>query len=508
MSLLSGLADLIGSSTAFFLLVLAWYVTSAVYSWYRLRHVPGPFLASFSYLWLAYYALSGKQLEIIDYIGKKYGSLIRLGPNVLLSDDPEVIKSLSSAKSKYKKSTWYLGSRFNPYHTTMFITLDPIAHDKTKAQVWPGYSGRDNPNYESDIDSQISNFVSIIRKRYITIAGVGGYRPLNLAQTVSYFTIDVISKLSIGQEFGCLETETDRHGFIETTHKQLLLIAIAQDVPLVRNIAYSTLGLKIWGPKETDKKGLGRIMHIANEAVRKHFKPDADKDDKAVLASFMRHGLTQPQCEVESIFMFVAGSDTTASAIRATLLHIFSIPRVYQRLKDEIRSAVVEGGVSHPITQAEARELPYLQGVIYEGLRIRPVTTAMIAKEVPPEGDTINGKFIPGGMIVGSNFQSLLRSKVLFGEDSDMFRPERFLELDQKARAEMERNVELSFGYGRWMCAGKPIAFMELNKIFFELLRNFDFQLVNPQKPMTTASYGLYIDEGLVVRVTESDIAH
>lgn len=75
----------------------------------------------------------------------------------------------------------------------------------------------------------------------------------------------------------------------------------------------------------------------------------------------MRHGLTQAQCEVESIFMFVAGSDTTASAIRATLLHILSTPRVYQRLKDEIKAAVNAGRVSHPITQTEARELPYLQ---------------------------------------------------------------------------------------------------------------------------------------------------
>ncbi|KAI2469670.1 cytochrome P450 [Annulohypoxylon bovei var. microspora] len=508
MSLLTDITDSIGPLTAFVLIFLGWYVISAVYSWYRLCHVPGPFLASFSYLWLAWYALSGKQLEIIDDVGKKYGSLIRLGPNVLLVDDPEVIKSLSSAKSKYKKSTWYTGSRFNPYHPTMFITLDPIAHDKIKAQVWPGYSGRDNPNYESDIDFQVGNFIDIIRKRYITTPEAGGFRPLDLARTVSYFTIDVISKLSTGQEFGFLETESDRHGFIAATHKQILLISIAQDVPLVRDIAYSTLGLKIWGPKETDSTGFGRIMHIANEAIRKRFKPDADKQEKTVLASFIRHGLTQPQCEVESLFMFVAGSDTTASAIRATLLHILSIPRVYQRMKDEITLAVNEGRVSSPITQAEAKELPYLQAVIYEGLRIRPVTTAMVAKEVPRGGDTINGKFIPEGMIIGSNFQSLLHSKALFGEDAEMFRPERYMELDPKARTEMERNVELTFGYGRWMCAGKPIAFMELNKIYFELLRNFDFQLLNPQNPMTTASYGLYLDKGLIVRVTESDIAH
>lgn len=62
-----------------------------------------------------------------------------------------------------------------------------------------------------------------------------------------------------------------------------------------------------------------------------------------------------------------------------------------------------------------------------------------------------------------------MRSKTLFGEDAEMFRPERFLEADEATRVEMQRNVELTFGYGRWMCAGKAIAFLEINKTVFEV---------------------------------------
>lgn len=93
----------------------------------------------------------------------------------------------------------------------------------------------------------------------------------------------------------------------------------------------------------------------------------------------------------------------------------------------------------------------------------------MLSKEVPKGGDTIDGKFIPAGTAIGVNISSMLRSKAVFGEDADMFRPERFLEVDATTRSELQRHVELTFGYGRWMCAGKSIALMEMNKIFFEV---------------------------------------
>lgn len=147
-------------------------------------------------------------------------------------------------------------------------------------------------------------------------------------------------------------------------------------------------------------------------------------------------------------------------------------------------------------------------------------------KVVPPEGDTIHGKFIPGGTCIGMNFASLMRSKKLFGDDADMFRPERFLEINEAARSEMQRNVELNFGYGRWMCAGKPLALMELNKVFFEvcvhrgvvnvavpitnitytrqLFRAFDFQTVSPLNPMDSSSAVLFMDKDFYVRVTEA----
>lgn len=100
---------------------------------------------------------------------------------------------------------------------------------------------------------------------------------------------------------------------------------------------------------------------------------------------------------------------------------------------------------------------------------MRPPGLGLYAKSVPPEGDMIHGKFIPGGTAIGVNTASLFSSTANFGDDAALFRPERFTEADEQKRTEMERLVELGFGYGRFKCSGKPVAFMELNKVYFEV---------------------------------------
>jgi hypothetical protein len=93
-------------------------------------------------------------------------------------------------------------------------------------------------------------------------------------------------------------------------------------------------------------------------------------------------------------------------------------------------------------------------------------------KEVPPQGDTIHGHFVPGGTRVGHCFVAMERSEEIFGKDADVFQPGRWLGPDLDKRREMAQVVELVFGHGRWGCAGKPVAIMELNKIFVEVSWN------------------------------------
>lgn len=67
--------------------------------------------------------------------------------------------------------------------------------------------------------------------------------------------------------------------------------------------------------------------------------------------------------------MIVAGAESTASAIRSIIVHTITTPRVYVKLKAEIKVALDENTVTSPIQMNQALKLPYLQAVVYEGLR-------------------------------------------------------------------------------------------------------------------------------------------
>jgi cytochrome P450 len=97
----------------------------------------------------------------------------------------------------------------------------------------------------------------------------------------------------------------------------------------------------------------------------------------------------------------MAGSDTSATVIRVVFLYVITSPHIHSKLRTEIDNGIRDELISAPIRDSEARKLPYLQACIKEALRLWPPVTGILQKIVPPEGDTINGIFVPGGTFIG-----------------------------------------------------------------------------------------------------------
>lgn len=150
-----------------------------------------------------------------------------------------------------------------------------------------------------------------------------------------------------------------------------------------------------------------------------------------------------------------------------TILSLITTPSAYACLLNEIREA--KSTASSPISWAHTQQLPYLQAVVREGLRMWPPVGGLGYKLVPPEGDYINGFFVPGGTNIGHNFYGVGRSKLVWGEDANVFRPERWLLPEGEELKRMLAAVDTHFGHGKYGCLGKPIALMEIHKTIFEV---------------------------------------
>ncbi|KAI1866402.1 hypothetical protein JX265_007703 [Neoarthrinium moseri] len=456
-----------------------------------------PLLATFSYLWVALKVFRGKGLEY-EHL-RKYGSMVRVGPNYVLTDDPETIRQINGARSIHHRDDWYRGAKLDPDTDTTISHRFAGPHDNYKAKASFGYSGRDTIDFEVTVDEQIIHLIEVIKAQHLSKPDQ--LNPLDFAHYIRYFTLDTITAVAFGKRFGFIEGG-DLYGYTASIEKLLGLVATAGDVPLLRKIFISPFVARFFAPKPTDSWGIGKVMGLAHETVEDRLKSKEKHSD--MVSSFLRHGLTAKEIKAESLVQLMAGADTTATVIRTGMLYLSTCPRVYQRLREEMKEAISSGKVSSPIRVDEAKQLPYLQAVIYESFRMRPPATYGFYKKVPPGGETYQGKFLPEGTAIGSNFPAMVRLESVFGQDSQRFRPERFLDCSAEKKTDMIRVVELLFGYGRWQCAGKVLALVELNKIFFELVRAFDWQVIYPGQAWDEEAFTATVQKDLWMSITEA----
>lgn len=100
-------------------------------------------------------------------------------------------------------------------------------------------------------------------------------------------------------------------------------------------------------------------------------------------------------------------------------------------MNPDIRTKLMEELTSNfdtqtPLDMTKLAELPYLNAVLEEGLRIYPPSAFNQARVVPAQGATICGKVVPSGTAVGVATWAASRS-TLNWERPDEFLPERWI---------------------------------------------------------------------------------
>ncbi|KAL3420396.1 benzoate 4-monooxygenase cytochrome P450 [Phlyctema vagabunda] len=130
-----------------------------------------------------------------DRLHKKYGPIVRMGPNELSIIIPESVPVILGPSSKCQKSPWYDAVGYP--NTSLHATRDREEHDKRR-RVWDhAFSAKALRNYEGSVSKYANEVVSQISKR--------SGEPLNATLWSYLFAFDVMGDLAFGKSFDALK---------------------------------------------------------------------------------------------------------------------------------------------------------------------------------------------------------------------------------------------------------------------------------------------------------------
>ncbi|KAL0575663.1 hypothetical protein V5O48_006319 [Marasmius crinis-equi] len=154
--------------------------------------------------------------------------------------------------------------------------------------------------------------------------------------------------------------------------------------------------------------------------------------------------MSDEELMAQLLALFIAGHETTANSLSWTLLELCRNPKIQTKLRQEIhqkeREIAAQGRLERGFTAEDLESLTYLDAVVKESLRFQPVVSRMhktaLTNDVLPlsqpvrttSGVEINEIPIAKGQKAFFSIGTYQRNKALFGEDADIFRPERWLE--------------------------------------------------------------------------------
>ncbi|XP_069449028.1 cytochrome P450 2J2-like isoform X2 [Ovis canadensis] len=165
--------------------------------------------------------------------------------------------------------------------------------------------------------------------------------------------------------------------------------------------------------------------------------------------------------------LFLAGTETTSTALRWGLLYMALNPEIQEKVQAEIDRVL---GQSQQPSTATRESMPYTNAVIHEVLRMGNVIPLNVPREVAVD-TTLAGYHLPKGTMVMTNLTALHNDPTEWATP-DTFNPEHFLENGQFKK----RESFLPFSIGKRMCLGEQLARTELFIFFTSLLQKFTFR--------------------------------
>ncbi|EMC93381.1 hypothetical protein BAUCODRAFT_238892 [Baudoinia panamericana UAMH 10762] len=477
------------------------FILPFVRNW-KIADIPGPLLAKFTDFWYLYECRRCRRYLTVFNLHQRLGKFVRLQPNHVSIADPDAIPIVYGHGTGFLKSDYY--DAFVSIHRGLFNTRDRAEHTRKRKTVSHTFSVRSIGQFEQYIHhnlEELANQWDIKSK-----LAQGGFYKFDALHWFNYVAFDIIGDLAFGAPFGMLEKGADV-AEVRLTPDAPMTTAPAIEVLNRRGEVSNAVGIIPWIkpyakylPDPFFYKGMEAIQNLAgiatarvNERLAAAERGEITRVD--LLARLMEgkdengNPLGRAELTAEALTQLIAGSDTTSNTSCALLYHCLMHPEVVRKLQAELDEALPSNDVP---SYEQVKDLPYLDQVIQETLRIHSTSSQGLPRQVPVGGAEVCGRFFPQGLVLSVPAYVMHHSTEIWGPDAEEFRPERWEKVTER-----QKGAFIPFSYGPRSCVGRNVAEMELSLIVATVFRRYEFELY--QKHLETREGFLRKPLGLLV---------
>ncbi|VUC35462.1 unnamed protein product [Clonostachys rosea] len=469
------LLGLVGVAYAVYLIKSIWFTP--------LRNVPGPFLARFTNIWYLFQVHSGHVERKNCELHETYGPVVRYGPNRYSFNSPEAIKTIYGHSTQFAKSSFY-DAFMVPGRWNVFTERNIKFHASLRREYQATFSMSNLVNFEPYVDQCAKLFDQ--RLHEVSEAGVA----IDMGHWLQCYALDVISQITFAERLGTLDSGEDIGGVMKSLEDSFYYGSTVGVYGSIHPYLFAFVSFLDRLSGSGNGQGIGYVIKIAQEKINAYkAKPAAiyqetEDGSEEFVSKFMKQNAANPERFTTNHILngcamnIGAGSDTTGISLSAVLYYLLKNPGCMGKLREEIFAFRKEGRLSESPTYKQSQDMPYLQAVLKEALRLHPAVGQPLERVVPEGGATIDGKYFAQGNIVGVSCWAAHRNKAVWGQDADEFKPDRWLITDTDKLSAMNRSW-MPFGVGSRTCLGRHISMLEMCKLVPRIIRDFDFELVD-----------------------------
>jgi cytochrome P450 len=438
-------------------LILAFILYFSLRTLYRvflhpLSHIPGPWHHACTSIPLNFHAYNGTECTAVHYLHRDFGPIVRVGPNDVDIADGDALEEIYVKKGGFRKAGFYANFDIDG-HKSIFSEVIPEERMARAKAVLPLFSTGSLRAGSDIIYKCVDQFVERVK------AGAKTGRPVDMLNLSRSLATDAVSAYLFRDSYGGLDElgkELSASGMVNTfvaVGKFWYLpswafkkITSFQDKNLLSESVISSLLTVDRFVSKVVSASIAKQSQSQSAFQQATSEPQIQNYPTRLLAAGFSPSEVRAQCK-DLIF---AGTDSTGMNL-ATICHeLAKHPACYEKLHAEITAA-------QPINRdTDLQSLPYLRGVIQEGLRLSMANPSRLPRVVPPEGWTFKGTFFPPGTIVACAPYELHLNSAVFSNALE-FQPERWAE-----PSEAMRRDAIPFGLGTRQCIARNLASMEL----------------------------------------------